>query len=402
MASVFNRGSRTSPRFFVRVKVDGRWISRRTHALTLAEARRIAATMQARAERVSLGLEQPAHASLSARSLLESWSGALTNRGARNDRYRIAKHLVPRFGALRIADLTSPAVVLWLDDLAAGPMKPGSARGLLALLSRFSSWCCDRGYLTANPVKAIPAGRRPRGSQGGGPDTPWINSDATVLDVFEALPEPIRFVFLLANRCGLRTGEAAGLRLADLADLREGAVRVRFNYLSPLLKEAKAGAPKVKYAPAPADLSELLGPWLARRRLEGAGPEDLAFPARDGRFPFNKDEVGAAFRRVRDALGLPGTLTFHRAGRHSFASRLLSAGAALDEVSQALGHADVRLTQRTYVHFVRKTFSAALVAPMQVGAKVIPIGARAGSAAPDAPDTPDRAKIGSRGDHHAA
>jgi integrase len=378
MASVFNRGTRTAPKFYVRIKIDGRWLSRRTHALTLAEARRIAATMQARAERVSLGLEQPAHASLSARSLLESWAAALTNRGARNDRYRIAKHLVPRFGGLRIAEVTSAAVVLWLDDLAASTMKSGSQRGLLALLSRFFSWCSDRGYLRANPAKAIPAGRRPRGSQGGGPDTPWITSDATVLDVFKALPEPIRYVFLLANRCGLRTGEAAGLRLSDLAELRDGAIRVRFNYLSPLLKEAKA--PKVKYAPAPADLPELLGAWLDRRRAAGAGPEDLAFPARDGRFPFDKDQVGAAFRKVRDDLGLPPALTFHRAGRHSFASRLLSAGAALDEVSQALGHADVRLTQRTYVHFVRRTFSPALVAPMQLGAKVIPLRAAAPAA----------------------
>ena len=37
----------------------------------------------------------------------------------------------------------------------------------------------------------------------------------------------------------------------------------------------------------------------------------------------------------------------------------------------------------TYNHHVRKTWSPALVAPMNVGAKVIPIGARA-SAAPEA------------------
>jgi integrase len=376
MASVFNRGSRTSPRFFVRVKVDGRWISRRTHALTLAEARRIAATMQARAERVSLGLEAPASASLSARSILESWAAALTNRGARNDRYRIAKHLVPRFGALRIADLTSPAVVLWLDELAAGPMKPGSARGLLALLSRFCSWCCDRGYLAANPVKAIPAGRRPRGSQGGGADVPYIADDATVLRIFEALPEPIRFVWLLTNRAGLRCGEACGLRVSDFDGMGAGAIRVRFNYASTMLKEAK-GAPKTKWVPAPADLPEFIGEWLARRRAEIAEPEALAFPDADG-YVLNKDQVGAAFRRVRDALGLPIELTAHRSGRHSFASRLLAAGAGVAEVSSALGHADGgRLLMATYNHHVRKTWSPALVAPMQVGAKVIPLRATA-------------------------
>jgi hypothetical protein len=40
-----------------------------------------------------------------------------------------------------------------------------------------------------------------------------------------------------------------------------------------------------------------------------------------------------------------------------------------------------RLTQRTYVHFVRRTLSAALFAPMQLGAKVIPLRAAAAPAA---------------------
>ena len=381
MASVFNRGSRATPRFFVRIKAGGKWISRRCHALTLAEARRIAAALQAKEERVSLGLEQPAHASLSARSLLESWAGSLANRAARNDRYRIAKHLIPRFGALRISELTSAAIVLWLDALAATTMKPGSQRGLLGLLSRFCSWCCDRGYLATSPVKAIPAGRRPRGSQGGGADVPYIADDATVLRIFEALPEPIRFVWLLTNRAGLRCGEACGLRLSDFDGMAAGAIRVRFNYASPMLKEAK-GAPKTKWVPAPADLPEFIGAWLERRRAETADPEALAFPDADG-YVLNKDQVGAAFRRVRDALGLPAELTAHRSGRHSFASRLLAAGAGVAEVSSALGHADGgRLLMATYNHHVRKTWSPALVAPMNVGAKVIPIGTRA-TAAPE-------------------
>jgi site-specific recombinase XerC len=376
MASVHNRGSRFAPKFYVRIKSGGKWISRRCHAETLAGARQIARTLQARAERVELGLEAPASASLSVRSLLESWANGLTNRAARNDRYRIARHLVPRFGGLRAAELTSAAVVLWLDDLAAGPMKPGSVRGLLGLLSRFCSWCCDRAHLAANPCKAIPANRRPRGSQGGGADTPWIADDATVLRIFERLPEPIRFVWLLTNRAGLRCGEAAGLRLSDLDGMRDGAIRVRFNYGSPMLKEAR-GTPKTKWVPCVSDLPAFIGEWIERRRAETPDPETLAFPDRDG-YPLNKDQVGAAFRKVRDELGLPRALTAHRSGRHSFASRLLAAGAGVTEVSSALGHADGgRLLMATYNHHVRRTWSPALVAPMNVGAKVIPIGARA-------------------------
>jgi integrase len=210
---------------------------------------------------------------------------------------------------------------------------------------------------------------------------PYLADDATVLRIFGRLPSPIRFVWLLTNRAGLRCGEACGLRLSDFDGMRDGAIRIRFNYSSPMLKEAK-GTPKTKWVPAPSDLPEFIGGWLEQRRAEGAEPEALAFPDRDG-YPLNKDQVGAAFRKVRDQLGLPRELTAHRSGRHSFASRLLAAGAGVTEVSSALGHADGgRLLMATYNHHVRKTWSPALVAPMQVGAKVLPFSARTASAGP--------------------
>lgn len=387
MASVFNRGSKDNPRWFVRFRDGaGVWRSRRTQQQTRREALAVARQLEAQEERRRLGLEAPAHAALSCRVLMERWAGALANRAARSDQYRIAKHLVPRFGALRIAELTMAAVVLWLDDLAsAAVLEASSQRGLLGLLSRFCSWAVDRGFMNANPCRAIPGGRRPHGAPRGGADIPWIADDVTVLRIFERLPEPIRFIWLLTNRAGLRCGEACGLTLGDLDGMAAGAIRVQRNYLSPMLKEAR-GAPKTKWVPAPSDLEEFLGRWLEQRRAAGAGPEDLVFP-RDGRFCFNKDQVGAAFRNVRSELGLPRELTAHRAGRHSFASRLLAGGASVTEVSSALGHADGgRLLMQTYNHFVRRTWSPALVAPMTVPAPpIIPIGAARAPVVPPAP-----------------
>ena len=379
MASVFARGPKSAPRWFARVKVGGTWRARRVHQASKREALMVARAIEAREERRSLGLEPTEGASTSVGELMARWVAALSNRGARNDAYRVRRHLIPAFGALRIAELTLPRVMMWLDDLgAAGAMKPSSARGLLGLLSRFCSWAVDRGHLPGNPCKAIPNGRRPRGQQSIA-DVPWLADDAQVLQILEALPEPFDLLFLLANRCGLRTGEACGLRMGDLADVERGAVRVARSYAGPL-KEDK-GTGRVKYAPAPRDLPAQLGPWLEQRRAEGAADSDLVFPARDGRYPFGKDEVGYRWRKVRAALGLPRALTFHRAGRHSFASRGLAAGASIDEISQALGHSSVALTQARYLHFQRRTFSATLTAPLQPdggqAGKIIPIaGAR--------------------------
>jgi len=389
MASVFLRGPKAAPRWFARVKVGGVWRARRVHQQTKREALAVARAIEARAERQALGLEVSEAASTSVGELMARWVTALSNRGARNDGYRARRHLVPAFGHLRASELTLPRVMTWLDDLAvAGSMKPSSQRGLLGLLSRFGSWAVDRGHLQVNPCRAIPNGRRPRGAQSLA-DVPWLADDRTVVRIVEALPEPFGLLFLLANRCGLRTGEAAGLRLGDLDDLQHGTVRVARSYVGPL-KEDKHGDGKTKFAPAPRDLPALLGPWIARRRAEGATDADLVFPARDGRFPYGKDEVGYQWRKVRTALELPQALTFHRAGRHSFASRGLAAGASIDEISQALGHSSVALTQARYIHFQRRTFSAALTAPLRPdgggpAAKVIPIdGVRPAPAGPAA------------------
>jgi hypothetical protein len=52
----------------------------------------------------------------------------------------------------------------------------------------------------------------------------------------------------LGNRSGLRTGEIAGLRMADMEYLKDRAIRVRYSYGGPL-KEDKGGTGKMKWVP---------------------------------------------------------------------------------------------------------------------------------------------------------
>ena len=77
----------------------------------------------------------------------------------------------------------------------------------------------------------MPTERRPQSSRR--TDIPWISDDAVVARAMELLPEPVRYLFYLCNRCGLRTGEACGLRMSDLDEMGTGTIRVRFSYLGP-------------------------------------------------------------------------------------------------------------------------------------------------------------------------
>jgi integrase len=386
MASVFFRGTKAAPRWYARYKDQrGAWISRRVRQETRRDALRVAQTLEAKAERQRLGMEAPESAALLCGALMKRWENSLTNRSAYDDRSRLRLHVLPRFASMRLADLSLPVLMAWLDELrAAKRLEPGTQRHLLNIVSRFFGWAIERGFATVNPVRQIPAGRRPQHAPKR--DVPWLKEDETVRAIMRELPDPFGLMFYVGNRTGMRLGEICGLRLSDVEDLAAGAFRVRFSYNGPL-KEDKAATGKVKWTPAPADAPAVLGPWIERRRAEGAEGEAYLFMREHGRH-FRKEHVEYRWERASEALQL-GRLTWYQATRHSFASRNLSRGVPLDEVASALGHSTPAVTARHYAHFVRKTFSSLMTAALGGGGpgpagKVIAIGARA-AVSPPAP-----------------
>ncbi|MDB4955377.1 MAG: phage integrase family protein [Myxococcales bacterium] len=200
------------------------------------------------------------------KTLFDQFLDGLTNRNAGDDRSRGRRHLVPKFARLRLMEVSLATVMEWIDEQrAAGELSESSIRHNMNLLSRFFSWAVARGKASINPVRQIPMGSRP--TQTVKSDTRWIDDDAIVRKLIADIEEPIHFMFYLGNRSGLRTGEAAGLRMSDFAFLEEGVIRVRFSYDGPL-KEDKKGSGKVKWVPAPEDCAEFLGPWLAQRKAQ--------------------------------------------------------------------------------------------------------------------------------------
>src|ERR1044071_722977 len=222
-----------------------------------------------------------------------------------------------------------------------------------------------------------------------------VIGDAIVRKLINDLEEPISFMFYLCNRSGLRSGEAAGLRMSDMAFVDEGLIRVRFSYDGPL-KEDKKSEGKVKWVPAPEDCAAFLGPWLAQRKAQDAKPEDRVFPCtRRKGLCFRKEYIEACWelaapahvgarevtlkkKKGKVATEVKPTMTWYQATRHSFVSRHLAGGASLDEVSAAVGHSSPVVTKRFYDHYVRRSFSPKLRAGLglgdkQQGGKVVPM-----------------------------
>ncbi len=378
MGTIFKRGTRANPRFYFQYR-EGRLPDGRprytTHAATgartLEDARKQLAVAEAR---IAQGLppfpEPPPPQTTEPRperlaALLTEWKDALVNRNAADDRSRIERHLLPRFGDLSIETVTLAVVMRWLDELRKTSLSGQTRRHLLSLLSRFFSWAIERGLASVNPVKMIPQGKRPKPQRPR--SVPWLEDDSKVTALIQELGPVVGLMFYLGNRSGLRTGEIAGLRMADMEFLQEGTIRVRYSWDGPL-KEDKDGSGKIKWVPAPVDAGTVLKIHLARRRLIGAKGEDLVFPFEPSKpqnrrrtstwTGYRKEHIEHCWDEAAEKTGVQ--LTWYQATRHSFVSRNLKNGASLDEVSAALGHSSPVVTRMYYDHYIRKTFSSRL------------------------------------------
>jgi integrase len=420
MAKPFNRGNDVRPLWYVKYKTaDGVWkMIAAKGATSRAAAQRFGDGVD---ERIANGLppvdtdhQATAPDAVLCGTLMRQWEPTIRTRSVKDDRSRLHRYLLPKWDKVPIGRVTLAAVMKWIDELRvgsapiaaaptdeAGKVKPrrgrrpkgatisdATVRHMLNLLSRFFSWAVEREHAAGNPVRSIPTGRRPH--QTPKPtEAPWISDDNVVRAVIADLPTVPGLCFYLCNRAGLRSGEALGLRIGDLAFLDEGYIRVGHSYMGPL-KEDKGDQPvaKVKKVPAPDDAAAVLSDWMAKRASEGARPDDLVFPSEPSRGRSDKREApkpgeGRPYRAtflsrhwsaVAAKHGL--ALSWYEGTRHSFASRNLSAGASLDEVSAAMGHASTVTTQRHYARFVRTTFSPTLRTGLGLtgpAAPVIPI-----------------------------
>ena len=76
---------------------------------------------------------------------------------------------------MKLEQITLPVVMTWIDELSASELSPQSQRHLLGLLSRFFSWCIERGLASANPVRMVPVGKRPVARLDA--DRPWLEDE---------------------------------------------------------------------------------------------------------------------------------------------------------------------------------------------------------------------------------
>jgi site-specific recombinase XerD len=222
--------------------------------------------------------------------------------------------------------------------------RPLSAATVARKLSAISSWYTFLARLGAVPANPVAGADRPRVDRDHSATvglTP-AEVDAILAEAASASGPTAarsRAVLALLADLGLRVGELVSLDCADLGYER-GHRSVRF--------VGKGGRPR-RRALAPGTAAALDDYLAARAAAAGVTPAELTGPllvtATGGRL-----DRHAVFRLVRRLARDAGVAAWAKLSphslRHSFATTARAEGVALEDVQDAMGHADPRTTRR--------------------------------------------------------
>lgn len=293
-----------------------------------------------------------------------------------NDGYEEAYrlHIFPAFGNRPIAGISSMDVEEWWAEAQRRTKANGdrysvsTTNGWLTALGKVFKYAKRHGLIEVNPVTGI---RRLKADHR---EVEFYTPQqvATLLDELSLTP-PYDLIVRFACMTGLRPGELEALRIGDIRhfNFQRGHVRVRTQRQRTTARGWKEKRPKSAAANRDVPLS---GALLARLRdylsthphnddaeaylwpgrTKGGNAEHRLNPdGTDRRITFEKPMVhGGVYRShvlpAIEARGLPELPWY--SFRHYYASACAAAGYDIHTVAKWMGHENIQLTYKTYMH----------------------------------------------------
>ncbi len=279
-------------------------------------------------------------------------------------RYRAlaVHHIIPVIGKIPLRKIVPSDIQSVLTVMREAGQSPRSQQQARALLSVALSEAENNDYISSNPVKKVRI-----------PVNKSREIEPLTIEEVRRLLETYKDTYMsarlhIALLCGLRQGEALGLRWQDI-DLVNGVLEVR-NQIQMIdgklqLTGLKTERSRRSLVLTSGSLESLkLHKNLIAEMRTGYGSQwkdnDLVFPAIDGSpkqatIDFNDWKrtlrlCGIAKRRLHDA-------------RHTAATLMYGQGVGIEVISRALGHSSSAITSKLYVH--------SAIAPLRVAAEKI-------------------------------
>jgi integrase len=253
----------------------------------------------------------------------------------------IRLHLVPRWGKLRLDEITQPMVAKWLAEKAADGLAPATVEKIRTSFHRSFELALrwDMPGVTRNPVKGIP--RKPINNA-----RERFLTAAEVKRLLAACEESLnpqmRYIIPLLLYTGARISELLHAKWEDIdLDRQQWLITVTKNGSARKVALSTAAVAVLRAAPRFGKCPYVL-----------PNPETLK--------PFVT--IKHSWATARDEARLPG-LRLHDL-RHAHATFLAASGVDLLTIGRQLGHRDYKSTLR-----YAKTTSDVLLAAVEAGAK---------------------------------
>ena len=266
-------------------------------------------------------------------------------------RYRslALNHINPLIGNYQIGKLTPRLITWFLSQMRSSGQSVRSLQQARALLSIALGEAETLGSIQSNPVRKV---KNPQGAE--------RQISPLTLEEVKRLLKTYEGTYLsarlhLALICGLRQGEALGLRWEDV-DLETGLIQIKTQIQIIDGKQAFSSL-KTERSRRSLVLTETTREALAGHKKlvgemflkAGSGWQewDLVFPRNSG----NPRSAQTDYDEWQKALKLCGIAPkrLHDA-RHTAATLMYSQGIGIETISRSLGHSSSAITSRLYVH----------------------------------------------------
>lgn len=263
---------------------------------------------------------------------------------------RTDKHLIPRFGEMRIDDINALAIDGYIIERKKEGAAPSTInRELTALSSHLKA---GHRWEMLDRLPDFQWMDEPE------PQVRYLTEDEAARLVEACRTEPmLENLVPFVLHTGLRTSEFVALRWDDI-DLRRKQVSVR-----QAKARAKTESPKSKSSARTIPLNDIAISALKAQKVRTFMRGGLVFTAPDGS-ALTKNKVKLPWARAIKKAGIRHC-TRHDL-RHTFASWLVQRGVSLQTVRDLMGHADIKTTTR-YAHLAPKNLSDATTALLDFG-----------------------------------
>lgn len=273
------------------------------------------------------------------------------------------KYILPAIGAVAIGKLTAEDV----QRAMASAKSPRTQNYVRSVCHMALEHAVDGEVIARNVARKVPRVASSRVEL----EMPSLEQWTALLAAIAAEAAGTRAILLVLAFCGLREGEACGLRWVDYdgAQLRVARSADRAGELA----QVKTAAGR-RIVPVPEIVAAALAEWheaqAAQRekwtaRWKAAAVPDLIFSTRYGS-PWSPRNVLRAVHRVTERAGARHSAHYLR---HLAISHLIAEGVDIKTVQLIAGHSSIRVTLDVYGHLMPGQLEKATAAMNRRGGK---------------------------------